>query len=213
MLHQHGVFDADNRFTINPTTKVVTNQSEKTVLIQGDHNSERFTFELPRYIDGHDMSLCNKVEVHYLNVERRTKNTSKDVYPVTDLQIHPSNQGVVICSWLISGNATVYAGTLSFMVHFACVDENATVTYSWNTAVHEGIAVSTGISNSEAVVENYSDVLEQWKQELMEGAIDTSKYVTWDELLTVLDEAGVAQPVTTADGELLTNNDGAIYIL
>lgn len=213
MDHQHDLIDSDAYFIIDPVTRTMSNESAKTTLIQGDHNSERFTFELPRYIDSHDMSVCNKVEVHYLNIERRTKTTSADIYPVTDLHVKSTTKDRVVCSWLISHNATKYVGTLNFMIHFACVSEEAVVEYAWNTGIYEGITISSGISNSETIIEDYVDILEQWKQDLLDGSIDTSKYVTWDELLTVLDEAGVVRPVTTADGELLTDNEGAIYIL
>lgn len=165
MSHLHGVFDSDTRFTINPVTRQIKNESSrKTTLIQFDHNSERFTFEVPRYIEGHDMSLCNKVEVHYLNADAKTKEESRGVYTSDDLQISADDSEKVICSWLISGGATRLIGKLSFVVRFCCV-EGTKVTYAWNTAV-ASVDVSTGINASDTVVADYSDVLEKWKAEL-----------------------------------------------
>lgn len=62
----HNVYATDTHSSINPVTRAIKNaSSKKATLMQNDHNSERFTFELPRYIEGYDMSLCNETEVHY----------------------------------------------------------------------------------------------------------------------------------------------------
>ena len=76
MAHKHSVYDTDTHFSINPMTRALKNESlSKTCLIQYDHNSERLTFEIPRYIEQHDLSLCDVVEIHYLNVEANTNAT------------------------------------------------------------------------------------------------------------------------------------------
>lgn len=126
MAHKHSVYDSDTHFIINPITRTIRNVgSQKIILIQKDHNSERFTFELPRFIEQHDMSLCNKVEIHFINAEKVGKNPKShaDVYTVDDLQITPDDENVVICSWLISKNVTMYAGALCFLVVFKCINE------------------------------------------------------------------------------------------
>lgn len=57
MAHKHPIYDTDPHFKIDGDTRVIINASDvKVALMQGDHNSERFTFEIPRYVDGHDMS-------------------------------------------------------------------------------------------------------------------------------------------------------------
>lgn len=165
-MHQHQVYDTDDHFVIDPITKEIINRSEEMKLMQGDHNSERFTFEIPRYIDGHDMTLCDKIEVHYINIDSKTKESNKDVYLVDDMQLSPNGEDVVVFSWLISENSTQLAGTLNFRVTFKCISEPAIIDYQMSTEIFKGITVSDGISNSEAVIEQYSDVLEQWKQEL-----------------------------------------------
>lgn len=173
MAHKHSVYDTDTHFIIDGVTRAVKNASQtKTMLVQHDHNSERFTFEIPRMVDGHDMSICNSVQVHYINIDStdKTKKTS-GVYEITDIQISPDSDDVVICSWLISGNATKYVGNLSFVVRFACVSDDGTLDYAWNTATHSAVSVSTGIYNGEAVVEEYVDVLEQWRQELFSADV------------------------------------------
>ena len=48
MAHIHSVYDNDTHFKIDPATRQISNESGKVVLMQNDHNSERFTFEIPR---------------------------------------------------------------------------------------------------------------------------------------------------------------------
>jgi hypothetical protein len=195
MAHEHIVNDGDKHFSIDPVTRKITNESGKFVLIQRDHNSERFTFSIPKTVDGHDMSLCNSVKVHYLNVElaevvkeeeeEDTKKTNKKeetepeivyeptgtvyegLYESDDIKVSPDDEEKVICSWLISRNATQYFGELNFVVRFACVSDDGTEEYGWSTDICTGIKITTGIFNTDVIVEEYPDILEKWRQELI----------------------------------------------
>lgn len=168
MAHPHNIADRDPYFVIDPVTRAIVNKTNKKItLMQYDHNSERFTFEIPRMIEGHDMSLCDRIEVHYLNVETATKNTNYGVYEVTDAKVEGTGDAAVVTgSWLISQNATQLVGNLSFIVRYACTANDGTVVYVWSSAIYSSINVSDGIYNSEAIVLQYADVLEQWKIEL-----------------------------------------------
>lgn len=168
MPHIHGVFDTDTHFMVDPVRKEldIAEGYEKVKVIQFDHNSERFTFEMPRYIEGHDMSTCNKVEVHYLNVDSKTKAESRGLYVVDDLQISPADEDVVICSWLISANATQFVGTLFFVLRLEC-NTNGMIDYAFNTMIYDKIYVGEGLFNSETIATEYADILEDWRQTLM----------------------------------------------
>ena len=167
MAHIHEVIDSDKCFTIDPITRAIVNDAgnKKTQLIQNDHNSERFAFQLPRYIEGHDMSLSNKVEVHYINLDQSSNERSVGVYEVTDLALSEDNESVLL-SWLISNNATKYVGVLSFAICFKCMSDNV-IDYSWNTAINSSIQIAKGMYNSEIITKDYIDVLEAWKEEFM----------------------------------------------
>ena len=165
MAVRHGVTDTDKHFLIDPVTRTIINESGKLVLIQYDHNSERFTFECPRYVDDHDMSLCNRVEIHYINTGIGDSRSS-GVYEISDLQVSPTDKNTVTCSWLISQNATEYVGKLNFVIRFACTTEDGTIEYAWNTGIYSDIVVSKSIYNGEDFVRDYIDVLETWKQDL-----------------------------------------------
>ena len=192
MEHKHSVLDSDTRFSINAITRQIRNEtSRKTSLMQNDHNSERFTFELPRYIEHHDMSLCNQVEVHYLNSSAKDKETfNKGLYTVDDLQISADDEEKVTCSWLISQNATQLVGKLSFRLRFKCV-EDGVITYAWHTAVFADISVSDGINADETFELEYVDIIEQWKEALQiefgkwqESAVDemSAEITAWKEV-------------------------------
>ena len=168
MAHTHSLIDADKHFVIDPITRAITNQSEKLVLVQGDYNSEQFTFEIPKTIDGHDMTLCNQVEIHYVNASINKTDQINGIYEVADLAVSAENENTAIFSWLISSNATKYAGKLAFIVKFKCVEADGTISYVWNTAVFEGISVLSGISNTDIVVEEYADILASFEARISE---------------------------------------------
>lgn len=168
MEHIHSVYDTDLHFIIDTKTRGIKNNSGKVSLIQNDHNSERFGFELPRYVDGHDMSVCDKVEIHYINVSHHNEK-SEDVYLVDDMQVSPASNDMVIFSWLISANATKYAGTLNFLIRFVCLDGEK-VAYAWHTGIFNDITVGEGMNNAAAVIETPPDILEAWKKEVLGDA-------------------------------------------
>lgn len=186
MEHNHAVIDSDVRFVIDSSTKAIKNDSgRKIVLVQNDHNSERLTFECPRYIEGHDMSVCNRVEVHYLNVDANTRKENTGLYIVDDLALDAGKK-LVTCSWLVSHNATEYGGKLSFLLRFCCV-ENETITYSWNTLPFKDMSVSDGIDAASEFETEYADVIERWKNNVMQYFTD--ELTVWkDETKTELSD-------------------------
>lgn len=169
-IHKHPVYDTDLHLLIDPITREITNESGKTVIMQYDHNSERFTFEIPRYVDGHDMSLCNIVEFHYINTDANDKTLQNaDVYQVDDLMTS-EDDSAVIGSWLVSKNATELNGTLFFIVRFACVDvDSGEVTYQWFSNICTVLKVNKGMYNIDIVTqEGNSDVLESWRKTILD---------------------------------------------
>lgn len=171
MAHTHDVFDMENHFEINGSSRFIKETSEtKLVVVQGDHKSEVLTFKMPRYIDGHDMTLCNKIRIHYINLDTKTNNKSADVYEVTDLALcEECEDEILIFTWEIEAPATKYSGSLAFLVKFECT-EGDSILYQWNTARYVGVNVLDGMDNSEEFVEKYSNVLEEWYNELTRGA-------------------------------------------
>lgn len=168
MAHLHSIYDTDLHFLIDPIKRSISSESGKVSLMQYDHNSERFTFELPKFIEGHDMSQSSSMEIHYVNIDGANKQTQNaDIYFVDDLQVSPDSPDVVIGSWLISKNATTYAGSLNFIVRFVCYSENEII-YQWFSDVFAGIKIVKGIYNSEVLPADYDvDTLECWKRDVI----------------------------------------------
>jgi hypothetical protein len=178
MAHTHPVVDSDSRFVINSTTRVISTTSDKLELIQGDHQSERITFEIPKIVEGHDMSLCDRIEIHYINIDRRTSAISRDVYIADDVAVDGDK---LTFSWLISGNATKYYGRLNFIILFECLDPDGNYTYKWNTEICKLLTIGEGISNTSAVIEDHSDILEKFRKEILEEAGEKSIQPDWNQ--------------------------------
>ena len=163
MAHTHKVIDTDRHFIINANSGEITTNSRKLKLKQYDHQSRVFTFEIPRYIDGHDMLLCDQIQIHYSNIgdEQRVDN----VYEVTDLRTKTDNGEVLIFSWLISSNVTSQVGTINFTIRFSCTADGI-ADYVWNTTICSLIQVVGSIYNTSSVVDQYPDTFAQINQRL-----------------------------------------------
>ena len=159
MTHLHEMHDTDTHFKIDPITRQIINKSEKTKLIQGDHNSEIYTFDIPAIIEGHKMIDCNRIEVHFTNKPRKGSDISEDVYVVNDAKTVDYN---LVFSWEVGRKATKYAGGLSFLIKFLCIEEDGAITYEWNTETFDGIEVAAGKNNTEQIVEESYDILNQF---------------------------------------------------
>ena len=189
--------DPDAIFTIDPTTRVISTNVKKIVLMQYDHNSEIFTFSIPRFVEGHDMSLCDKIEIHYTNLNKRTREESSDIYTVTDQKVEKDN---LIFTWLISGKATKYPGILSFSIKFGCIEDDNTYSYIWNTGIFKNVTILDSITNIEGVDEEYSDILENWKKEFKE------------ENFSALIDTDMLPAVHDTNGKILTDEHGKIIL-
>ena len=210
MAHTHAVIDSDNHFIINPVTREITNNSKKVKLMQGDHASEIFTFEIPRYVDGHDMSLCDKIAIHYINIGKSGSNP--DVHIVEDASIDDAEENLVF-SWLIYRTATKYPGTLNFLIKFSCVTDGV-IEYQWNTDIFKGITISAGIDNEETLVEEYSDVLQKWKDDILAEVrqyVDES-FSNDEDIISMMLELDALPIVQDTDGTILTDSDRSILL-
>ena len=165
MTHPHDIVDYDPEFTINPSTRTIIPCTTELSLVQGDHRSERYTFTMPRMIEGHDMASTNRVEIHYNNVAKSSGQVSRDVYYVTD-GAEAGEQ--FIFSWLLTGQATMYAGSLNFSITFVCFDENNEITYEWSTTTFEGITILSSNRNTPGVEKEFSDSIEQLKDSIID---------------------------------------------
>ena len=201
-VHEKIVIDSDVHFTIDTTTRMISNRNadkvnKKLVLTQYDNKSERYSFDVDRYIDGHDLMLCNRVQVHFINIASKTQK--KDgVYLVDDVHINESDENKISFSWLISRNATMLSGYLSFLVAFSCVDGD-TILYRWSTTTYDAIQVVTGLDNSNAVVEEYVDELLTWENTMQNELASWQNRMETDVIPILVDECYIEREFATSD--------------
>lgn len=172
MPHNDKIKDTETHFIIDPLSRAITNESApNNTIVQYDHNSERFTFEIPRYVDGHDMFESTEVRIHYRNASSNNLSKTNGVYIPDDLSMVEGDENTLAFSWLLSSATTQYIGYLHFSIQFVCFNGDI-VEYAWNTGIYKDITVIESINNSEVIVEQYPDVLEQWRQELFDAGGD-----------------------------------------
>lgn len=168
MPHIHNIIDTDSHFIIDPITRSISTKSDKLYVVQYDHDSEQFTFQVPRYVEEHDMSQCTRIEVHFTNITRNKKQQSDGVYYVRENDIS-SDYDTVFFKWLVSRDATQLVGSLKFTITFICIDEDSNVSYQWSTGVFESIEVLTKLEHTAAVVTAYPDLYTKLKQDIIDS--------------------------------------------
>ena len=191
MSHIHNIIDTDKIFTIDPITRAITTDSDnKIAIMQYDHYSERLTFRLPRMIEGHDMMMSNVVQLHYNNVGTGTSISNRlrnpGVSNISDLRVDPEDEEYLVCSWLIPNHATMYAGTLSFLIKFACIN-GADIVYIWHTNLCTHITVLPGLNNSGEVSAVYPDMLIEVSRRIDE--VERKNVAIENEIYERIDEA------------------------
>ena len=204
------IVDTDLCFQINTVTREITNMTaDKNVIMQFDHNSERFSFSMPRYVEGHDMSTCDKIEIHFINEDMARKEQIKDKYRVDDLKIDEEDSEKVKFSWLLSGNTSKFEGYLVFAVRFTCLGESNEIIYSWGTAILKTILVAKSMNNDEAIIQENPDVFERMKEEL-EAYIDEKADIALQGAFEAKEQAeAAAQKAEDALGGAVLEKDEA----
>lgn len=175
MSHDHTIEDISLNFIIDPITRTITLQSDKQYLTQLDHESERLTFGIQRFIEGHDMSMCDRIEIHYTNITKKKDAKSEGVYIVKDTDKSFTSDQFTF-SWLVRRESTLHAGVLRFSIAFICHDEDENIIYEWGTTEYKNIQVLTRLEHTVTTIAKYPDLYEQLKQEILDNyTIDESK--------------------------------------
>ena len=170
--------DFDDLFIVNPITREINTETKKLCLMQHDHNSEIIRFQVPRVIEGYDIAQCNRVEIHYTNINSRTKEENSNIYAVSNIVV---DEDCINFSWIVSSDATKYPGLLHFVVRFAFLEEDGTFSYIWSTSTFKDIRILESMNNTEVVVQNNSDIFSRIDAEVMRlqnfiGGIENGSY-------------------------------------
>lgn len=185
-MSKNEVKDYGTPFIFDGVTKQITH-SGKTLpkIVKGEHNAERFTMECPQYIEGYDISKCTHIEIHYINIDGKTRGKTTGIYTPKDVHIGSKLNKPLTFTWLISRNATSHAGNLTFKLRFATL-VGEEVEYEVNSEPYTELAVADTDDNSTVFETEYVDIIEQWKNETMS---ELSAYVE----TTVENQVDVAQ--------------------
>lgn len=155
--HTENLVDNDRKFLIDPQTRTIKNASCDKELVQYDSSSEVFTFEMPRYVEGHDMGTAKNVKIYYVN-----KGASEEIVDSTDvtstLKITDDGTNTAVFSWTIPANATQHEGTLDFAVTFTCPEVSPD--YIWSTKIYSGIVINKGLRNSSEIIKRDPDAFD-----------------------------------------------------
>lgn len=139
-LHGEGIEvttkDADGKITITPQRTFSIPGGYNTVLgYVGDVNSQIVTFEIPRYHEGHDLSLCSKRKLKWKNLTSGVEGNN-DLTPVEGGETESSWSA----TWEIPPEAMTQAGTLEIAISLYDIS-NDIVAFSWNTATYKGFTI------------------------------------------------------------------------
>lgn len=212
MSHSHTPVDSDKSFVINPIDKTITNPSgNKNTVIQYDHNSEVFTFQIPKIIEGHDMTESDSIQIHYINEGTGTsasiRSSNPGIYVVKDIKVDSENEDLVMFTWPLSQDGTRLSGTIKFQVKFICYsDEPGIPSYKWQTKVFSAINVEAGIENSEIIVEENLDVILSFEERIsaLEESLKNntgSGTVTNEQIANAVENYILENPVEGEKGE------------
>lgn len=201
MSHEHvddEIKDLDSHFTIDIITREISNnKNEKIRIMQYDNNSERYSFDIYRWIEGHDLLDCNKVQIHFINIGSSGQK-HPGLYLVDDLHVMETDENKVTFSWLISRDATSYGGILSFLVSFKCV-ENGEVLYRWSSSTYDSIQITAGLDNNNVIYELYADELLSWQNSVENDLADWQHNMRTEHIPNMVDECYVEREFATSE--------------
>lgn len=199
----HVIVDRDPHFIVDPDTRTITNNgtTSKLTIMQYDHNSEEVTFEIPRYIENHDMLKCDMILVLFQNTSKGTsasnRNSNSGVFQITNIGRPVDNMdGAIVCTWPISREATQYPGTLKFQLEFICHEDpiKGIEEYNWHTDQCDLITILPTLDSASNP-----------------NGVDPDIVTKFDARVTQLEEYGVPQDrVADAVAAYLAANPGSV---
>lgn len=203
MLHEHNIIDNDVHFIISDTGEInlLSDNKDSIIYIQQFlHLSESFTFEAPRYIEGHDMSLSNIVNIHFTNIDSKTKEESKDIYPVDGLKVDEQDENKIIFTCKLKDTCTRYVGLLKFSIIFECHEDDVVI-YRWPTDIFSKIMIRRTNYNSESIVIEHSDIISEIQNDIknIKSELNMVGDISKEKISEAVNEYLTANPIEETD--------------
>lgn len=150
---------------IHPASKTIAPKYKRQKAIhvaKGDHDSVLIEFEMPRYVNGYDMSAEeNSIQIHYANIscEDTTKRSKgfDGAENITVKENEETEEDIVSFCWRVPSGATKYAGALSFGITFERyekIDDEMQEIYSWSTAPYGKTIVCDSMDNTKETMDS-----------------------------------------------------------
>lgn len=160
-----GMEEIDKTLVIDNYLRVINIPSTiKTLGVEYDDEVLKLDFRMPRYVSDTDLSNFS-ISINYIN-----SNGESDVYTVSKPAVYDQS---IAFSWLVGPTATRYKGNTKFNVCLKTIDADGVIQKEFNTTIAT-LPVLEGLEVDERVVTNYTDIIEQWRQELF-GIGDTEE--------------------------------------
>lgn len=168
------------------------------IAVQGDHNVETATIDCPRYWDGRDLSTM-KIYVNYLRADGEAGS-----YHCDNVTIDPTDSNLIHFDWVITENATVANGQLSFLICAKKINGEV-LENCWHSELNQDMVVSRGMKDvEESTVTKYPDIITQLlvRMDIVEDKADIiNEERIHDSIYEWLDEHPEAT-TTVRDGSL-----------
>ena len=158
---------SDRKITVEPDSYVAG--------VVGDHNSNPVRIRFDRYVDGGDLSTCNRFYVAWQNPTAQTSGRC-EIDTVTE---DPDNAAKLLCVWLVDYLVCGNPGLLEITFQAVREDNEGGILYEWQTKLDKSMKVLDGIDPSYA--STYSD-------ETSAGGATAEWYIDEAELTAMLTE-------------------------
>lgn len=172
----------DDILTVDLDSRIINIPKHVTNIgVQSDDNVRKLHFRVPRYYCDVDLSTF-VIRINYLNAKK-----GGDVYDVPTSEVVDD----MICfDWEVGRNAVAWNGEVKFIVCLKDVDAEGNVLREFNTTIAT-LPVLPGLETGEAVINEYHDLLEEWKAALFGGGESVEQDIrnAGDEVLANIETA------------------------
>lgn len=112
----------------------IPREFNKVVAFEGDVNSQIISFQIPRFHESHDLSLCAFKKLKWFNRNAGTEGRA-------NLLLVETTESYQLLQWRIPPEAALKSGTLGLSIILYDIF-NGKIAFSWNTPVCEQLTIS-----------------------------------------------------------------------